>query len=107
MGQRVPFEQSSCEVFPDSGSGSQNFVFLPLLSKDGNGQIGFAGFTLRTDFITERLLPSVVSDVLANVYPSRNDSGPVISVVDENEHEVYVSLSGSKPREINRASLAA
>lgn len=101
MAQTVLFEQSSCELFPNSGSGSRNFVFLPLPSSDGKGQIGFAGFTLRSSFIKERLLPSVVTEVLASAYPNLNESGPVITVLDENEREVYVSRSGSKSREIN------
>ncbi|HEV8485573.1 MAG TPA: HAMP domain-containing sensor histidine kinase [Blastocatellia bacterium] len=101
IAQGALFEQSSCALFPNSGDAAQLFVFLPLLSTDGKGQIGFAGFTLRSSFLKEQLLPQTIREVLNNADTGRSESGAVITVLDENQGEVYASRSGRRSHEIS------
>src|SRR5499433_4604289 len=89
---RVLFEQSHCSIFPGvKVEQSSVFIFTPVNKVDGEGQIGFAGMTLKASYIRERLLPQVMGELLRG---SSDESSPVISVLDENDREVYSSGSG-------------
>jgi len=95
---RVLFEQSHCSNFPGAKiEPSSVFIFTPLNKVDGEGQIGFAGMTLKASYIRERLLPRAMGELLGG---SGDDSSPVISVLDENDREVYSNGSGLARHEI-------
>jgi DNA-binding winged helix-turn-helix (wHTH) protein len=92
------FEQSHCSIFPgEKNEPSAVFVFAPIKRADGKGQIGFAGMTLKPRYIRERLLPQAISELLRG---NGDDSAPIISVLDENDREVYSSGSGLTRYEI-------
>ncbi len=96
--QKALFEQSSCSLFTENGAEqSQLFVFLPLHRTDGKGQFGFAGMTLKAHYIREQIFPQVVGDLLRG---DENDSTPIISILDENDGEIYASRSGLERREM-------
>src|SRR5262249_5034445 len=96
--QKAVFEQSSCSTLPGEGAASpQSFVFLPLRRTDGEGEIGFAGITLKSSYVRERLLPQTAGEILGG---GGNDSTPIISVLDEYDREMYASRSGLRQREI-------
>jgi signal transduction histidine kinase len=95
--QKAVFEQSSCSSLPGEGAASpQSFVFLPLRRADG-GEIGFAGITLKSSYVRERLLPQTAGELLGG---GRDDSAPIICVLDENDREIYSSRGGLGRREI-------
>ncbi len=92
------FEQSHCSIFPgEKIESSSVFVFAPISRADGKGQIGFAGMTLKPRYIRERLLPQAISELLRG---NGDESAPIISVLDENDREVYSSGSGLTRYEI-------
>jgi signal transduction histidine kinase len=98
LNHKALFEQSHCSIF----SGGNNkppsmFIFTPMNKAGGKGQIGFAGMTLRARYIREQLLPQATSDLLRG---AGYDSAPVISVLDENDREVYSSGSELARHEI-------
>ncbi len=87
------FEQSHCSIFPgERVEWSSVFVFAPINKAGGKGQIGFAGMTLKTSYVREQLLPQAMSELLPQA--TSDDSTPVVSVLDENDREVYSSGSG-------------
>jgi signal transduction histidine kinase len=92
------FEQSHCSIFPgEKIEPSSVFIFAPVNKVDGKGQIGFAGMILKASYIREHLLPQATSELLQAM---SDDSAPVISVLDENDREVYSSGSGLVRQEI-------
>jgi signal transduction histidine kinase len=96
-GRRAQFEQSHCSIFPGAKvEPSSVFVFTPINKADGEGQIGFAGMTLKARYIREQLLPRAMGELLRGF----DDSSPVISVLDENDREVYSSGRGLTRHEI-------
>src|SRR5262249_18390281 len=96
--QKAVFEQSSCSMLPgEYAESSHFFVFLPLHRTDGKGQIGFAGITLKSGYVRERLLPQTASELLGG---GREESVPIISILDESDREIYASRSGLGQREI-------
>jgi len=95
---RVLFEQSHCSIFPmDTNEPSSVFIFTPVNKAAGEGQIGFAGMTLKSRYIREQLLPQAMGEFLRG---AGDDSAPVISVLDENDREVCSSGSGLARHEI-------
>jgi signal transduction histidine kinase len=95
----VVFEQS-CGVFQgDEGDHAQLFVFSELHSENHQRNFGFAGVTLRTDFVKQQLLPQVVSEVL----PEAGYATPALSVFDQNEREIFASRAGQKRHEIKQS----
>ena len=90
------FEQSHCSIFGKIEPSSV-FIFTPVNKADGKGQIGFAGMTLKARYIREQLLPQSTSELLRG---AGAESAPVISVLDENDREVYSSGSGLTRHEI-------
>src|SRR5262249_35540690 len=95
---RVLFEQSHCSIFPmDTNEPSSVFIFTPVNKAAGEGQIGFAGMTLKSRYIREQLLPQAMGEFLRG---AGDDSAPVISVLDENDREVCSSRSGLARHEI-------
>jgi signal transduction histidine kinase len=94
----VLFEQSHCSIFnAGKNEPSSVFIFMPVNKVDGKGQIGFAGMTLKTSYISEQLLPQAASELLRG---AGDDAAPVISILDENDREVYSSGSGLIRHEI-------
>jgi signal transduction histidine kinase len=92
------FEQSHCSIFPGAKiEPTSVFVFAPINRADGKGQIGFAGMSLKSRYIRERLLPQTTGELLRD---PGDDSAPVISVLDENDREFYSSWSGLARHEI-------
>ncbi len=92
------FEQSLCSIFPgEKIEPSSLFVFTPINKASGEGQIGFAGLTLKASYIREQLLPRASGKLLRAV---NDDSSPVINVLDENDREVYSSGRGLTRHEI-------
>jgi signal transduction histidine kinase len=92
------FEQSHCSIFPgEKIEPSSVFVFTAINKAGGQGEIGFAGMTLKASYIRERLLPQATSELLRG---AGDDSAPVISVLDENDREVYSNVGGLTRREI-------
>jgi signal transduction histidine kinase len=92
------FEQSYCSIFPGERiDPSSVFIFIPINKVSGKGEVGFAGMTWKADYIRERLLPQATSELLSG---ASDDSAPVISVLDENDREVYSNLSGLTRHEI-------
>jgi signal transduction histidine kinase len=90
-GRKAMFEQSQCSIFPGARiEPSSVFVLTPIKKAAGEGQIGFAGMTLKASYIREQLLPQATGELLRG---AGDDSAPVISVLDENDHEVYSSGS--------------
>jgi signal transduction histidine kinase len=97
-GRKTLFEQSHCSIFPGAKiEPSSLFVFTPINKTGGEERIGFAGMTLKASYIREQLLPRATGELLRNV---GDDSSPVISVLNENDSEVYSSGSGPTHREI-------
>ncbi|MGH9836848.1 MAG: sensor histidine kinase [Blastocatellia bacterium] len=95
----IVFEQS-CGVFQgEEGDHAQLFVFSELHSADHRQNYGFAGMTLRTDFVKQQLLPQVVSEVL----PDAGVAKPALSVLDQNEREIFASRAGQKHYEIKQS----
>src|SRR5262245_40674950 len=95
---RVLFEQSHCSNFPGAKiEPSSVFVFTPINKTIGEGQIGFAGMTLKSRYIREQLLPQAMSGFLRG---AGDDQTPIISVLDENDREVCSSGSGLARHEI-------
>src|SRR5262245_24733133 len=96
--RKTLFEQSNCSGFPAELIGpSSAFVFIPVSKADGKGEIGFAGMTLRADYIREQLLPQATGELLRG---AGDDSSPIISVLDENDREVYSSGGGLTRHEV-------
>jgi len=95
------FEQSSCGLLQDGADGARAFVFLPLLTADGEGEIGFSGIRVRPGFLTEQLLPHAIREALTDSSAGRTEARPVISAADEAGREVYRGGSGQRPREIS------
>jgi signal transduction histidine kinase len=92
------FEQSHCSIFPGGMTEpSSLFVFTPINKVGGEERIGFAGMTLKSHYIREQLLPQAMGELLRG---PGDDSTPVISVLDENDREVYSSRSGLSRHEI-------
>src|SRR5262249_52862007 len=92
------FEQSHCSNFPGAKiEPSSVFVFTPINKADGGGQIGFAGMTLKARYIIEQLLPQAMGELLRS---AGDDSAPGISVLDENDREIYSSGIGPARYEI-------
>jgi signal transduction histidine kinase len=92
------FEQSHCSIFPAGKSEpSSVFIFTSMNNADGKGQIGFAGMTLTARYFREQLLPQATSELLRG---DGDGSAPVISVLDENDREVYSSGNGLIHHEI-------
>jgi signal transduction histidine kinase len=92
------FEQSYCSIFPAvRGEPSAVFIFTPVTKADGKGQIGFAGMTLKAGYFREQLLPLATNELLRG---DGDGSAPVISVLDENDREVYSSGIGLIHHEI-------
>ena len=73
------------------------FVFTTINKTGGEERIGFAGMTLKSRYIREQLLPQATGELSRG---AGDDSSPVISVLDENDHEVYSSGSGPTHHEI-------
>jgi signal transduction histidine kinase len=97
-GRKALFEQSHCSIFPGAKiEPSSVFIFTPVNKVDGEGQIGFAGMTLKSRYIREQLLPQAMGELLRG---AGDDSTPVISVLDENDREVYSSGSGLARHEV-------
>lgn len=95
----IVFEQS-CGVFQgEEGDHAQLFVFSELHSANHQRNFGFAGMTLRTDFVKQQLLPQVVSEVL----PDADVATPVVSVLDQNEREIFASRAGQQQHEIKQS----
>jgi signal transduction histidine kinase len=92
------FEQAHCSLFSgEKSEPSSVFIFTPVNEADGEGRIGFAGMTLKTRYIREQLLPQATSELLRD---ADDDSVPVISVLDENDREIYASGNGLVRHEI-------
>ena len=95
---KAMFEQSHCPVLLGEKIESPSvFVFAPISKADGKGYIGFAGMTLKARYIREQLLPQATSGLLSG---AGADSAPIVSVLDENDREVYSSGSGLSRHEI-------
>src|SRR5262249_50219992 len=99
--QNALFEQSSCRFLQDGADGARAFVFLPLLTADGEGEIGFTGIRVKPGFLTEQLLPRATAEALTDNSAGRTEARPVISIVDEAGREAYCSRPGKQPREIS------
>ncbi len=96
--QKTLFEQSHCSIFPgEKIEPSSVFIFTPINKAGAEGQIGFAGMTLKSRYIRERLLPQAMGELLRD---AGDDSAPIISVLDENDREIYSSGSGLTHPEI-------
>ncbi len=94
----VVFEQS-CSLFsgnPDEHA--QLFVFSPLHSADGHQHYGFAGMTMKSDYLKAELLPQVTSEPLSGF---GKDGSPMVSIVDEHEREIFASRGGLKQHEVS------
>ncbi len=97
-GRKALFEQSHCSIFPVAKiEPSSLFVFTPINKAGGEERIGFAGMTLKSRYIREQLLPQAMGELLR---VAGDDSAPVISVLDENDREVYSSGSGLARHEV-------
>lgn len=97
-GDRSLFEQSHCPIFRGENADSSSvFVFAPINRNDHQGQIGFAGVTLKNSYIRERLLPQTIGELLGG---ADDDSTPVISVLDENDGAIYTSGGGPIRHEV-------
>jgi signal transduction histidine kinase len=83
------FEQSYCSIF-NAGKGEPSAVFIFNPVNKGKVQIGFTGMTLKAHYIREKLLPQAMGELLRG---AGDETAPVISVLDENDHEVYSSGS--------------
>jgi signal transduction histidine kinase len=95
----IVFEQS-CGVFQgEEGDHAQLFVFSDLHSAGRQRNFGFAGMTLRTDFVKQQLLPQVVGEVL----PDAGVDKPALSVFDQHEREIFASRAGQKQYEIKQS----
>jgi signal transduction histidine kinase len=95
----IVFEQS-CGVFQgEEGDHAQLFVFSDLHSAGRQRNFGFAGMTLRTDFVKQQLLPQVVGEVL----PDAGVDKPALSVFDQNEREIFASRAGQQQHEIKQS----
>jgi signal transduction histidine kinase len=97
LNRKAQFEQSHCSIFPgEKIEPSSVFIFTPIKKASGEGQIGFAGMTLKASYFREQLLPRAAGELLRGA----DDSTPVISVLDENDREVYSSGRGLTRHEI-------
>jgi signal transduction histidine kinase len=97
-GRKALFEQSHCSIFPGARiEPSSLFVFTPINKTGGEERIGFAGMTLKASYIREQLLPQATGELSRG---TRDDSSPIISVLDENDREIYSSGSGLTHHEI-------
>ncbi len=95
---RALFEQANCSILPGArGEPSSVFVFAPINNADGKKQIGFAGMTLKASYVRERLLPKTFDELMGG---AGDDSTSIVSVLDENDREVYSSGSGLIRHEI-------
>jgi signal transduction histidine kinase len=96
--RKALFEQSHCSIFSgEKIEPSSAFIFTPINKAGSEGQIGFAGMTLKASYIREQLLPRAAGELL---HGADGDSSPVISVLDENDREVYSSGRGLTRHEI-------
>jgi signal transduction histidine kinase len=91
------FEQSHCSIFSAGKSEPSVFIFTPVNEADGKGKIGFAGMTLKARYIREELLRQATSELLRG---AGDGLAPVISVLDENDREIYSNGSGLIRHEI-------
>jgi signal transduction histidine kinase len=97
-GRKALFEQSHCSIFPGAEiEPSSLFVFTPINKAGGEERIGFAGMTLKSRYVREQLLPQAAGELSRG---AGDDSAPVISVLDENDREVYSSGSGLARHEV-------
>jgi signal transduction histidine kinase len=98
LSHKALFEQFHCSIFSAGKSKPPSvFIFAPVNKADGKGQIGFAGIILKARYIREELLPQATSELLRG---AGDGLAPVISVLDENDREVYSNGSGPIRHEI-------
>jgi signal transduction histidine kinase len=98
LSHKALFGQSHCSIFPGEKIKPLSvFVFTAINKAGGQGEIGFAGMTLKARYIRERLLPQATSELLRG---TGDDSSPVISVLDQNDREVYSNVGELTRHEI-------